>query len=83
LLYHFPARYGNTSEVRMIESVGKGDTVTLYGKVSGLQTSKAFIKKIPMSEGVLEDESGRVKLVWFNQPYIAKMVHDGQLVRDP
>ncbi len=81
LLYHFPVRYGDTKEIKNIESLVKGDDATVFGRVSGLKTSKAFVKKIPMSEGFVEDESGRIKLVWFNQPYIAKMVRDGQFVR--
>ena len=81
LLYYFPLRYGDVKEVKNVESLEKGDDATIFGKVSGLKTSKAFVKKIPMSEGMLTDETGRIKLVWFNQPYIAKMVHDRQLVR--
>lgn len=81
LLYYFPVRYGDTKEIKNIESLQKGDDTTVFGRISGLKMSKAFVKKIPMSEAVLEDESGRIKLIWFNQPYIAKMVHDGQNVR--
>jgi ATP-dependent DNA helicase RecG len=81
LLYYFPVKYGDTSQVRNIENIEKGDDATIFGKISGLKTSKAFVKKIPMSEGFVEDETGRIKLVWFNQPYIAKMIHDGQFVR--
>lgn len=81
LLYYFPVRYGNTSKMKNVESLAKGDDSTIFGKISGLKTSKAFIKKIPMSEAVVEDDTGRIKLVWFNQPYIAKMIHEGQLVR--
>ena len=81
LLYYFPTRYGNTSQMKNIESLNKGDNSTIFGKISGLKTSKAFIKKIPMSEAVVTDDTGKIKLVWFNQPYIAKMIHEGQFVR--
>ncbi len=81
LLYHFPARYGDTKQIRTIDSLNVGDETTIYGRISGLKTSKAYFKKIPMSDGILEDDSGKIKLVWFNQPYIAKMVHNGGLVR--
>ncbi len=81
LLYYFPVRYGNTSKVTYIENLAKGDEAVIFGKISGLKTSKGFIKKIPMSEGILTDDSSRIKLVWFNQPYIAKMLHENQLVR--
>lgn len=81
LLYYFPIRYGNTSQVAHIGSLKKGDDVTLFGKISGLKTSKAFIKKIPMSEATVTDDTSKIKMVWFNQPYIAKMIFEGQLVR--
>ena len=81
LLYYFPIRYGNTSQMKTISSLAKGDTSTIFGKISGLKTSKAWIKKIPMSEAHVTDDTGKIKLVWFNQPYIAKMIHEGQLVR--
>ena len=81
LLYYFPVRYGNTNQVQNIKSLEKGQDATIFGKVSKLKTSKAFLKKIPMSDGLLTDETGSIKLVWFNQPYIAKMVREDGLVR--
>ena len=81
LLYYFPIRYGNTNQIKNIKSLIKGDDSTIFGRISKLKMSKAFIKKIPMSDAIVEDSTGKIKLVWFNQPYIAKMIHDGQLVR--
>jgi ATP-dependent DNA helicase RecG len=81
LLYHFPVRYGDTSQKRNIASLSSGESATIFGKISGLKTSKSFKSKIPMSEAWIEDESGRIKAVWFHQPYIAKMLQDGFFVR--
>jgi ATP-dependent DNA helicase RecG len=81
ILYHFPTRYGDTAEVQAIGNLAKGETAVIFGQISGLKTSKAFRKKIPMSEGVIGDETGKVKAVWFNQPYMAKLVSEGALVR--
>lgn len=81
LLYHFPVRYGDTSQKRNIASLSSGESATIFGKISGLKTSKSFKSKIPMSEAWIEDESGKIKAVWFHQPYIAKMLQDGFFVR--
>ena len=81
LLYHFPTRYGDTSQMQNIGHLIVGDNATIFGKISSLKTSKAFIKKIPMSETYVEDESGRIKAIWFHQPYIAKMISEGTFVR--
>ena len=34
LLYHFPVRYGDTSEKRNIGSLVAGDNATIFGKIS-------------------------------------------------
>ncbi len=81
LLYHFPSRYGDTAEARSIETLQKGDMAVIYGKLSGLKTSKGFHTKMTMGDGFVEDETGKIHCVWFNQPYIAKMYTDGMLVR--
>ena len=81
LLYHFPVRYGDTSEKRNIGSLIEGEKAVVFGKISGLKTSKGFKSKIPMSVAWIEDESGKIKAVWFHQPYIAKMIHENAFVR--
>ena len=34
-----------------------------------------------MAEGTIEDISGKIKIIWFNQAYLAKMLHDGDSVK--
>lgn len=81
LLYHFPTRYGDTAEKKNIGDLVAGETAVIFGKISNLKTGKAFLKKTPISEGYIEDETGHIKVIWFHQPYIAKLIHEGSLVR--
>ncbi|MFA6294798.1 MAG: ATP-dependent DNA helicase RecG [Candidatus Paceibacterota bacterium] len=81
LLYHFPVRYGDTAEAKNIDSLQAGDTAVIFGKITGLKTSKGWKSKVPMADGYVEDETGRIHCVWFNQPYVAKMFTDNMLVR--
>lgn len=81
LIYHFPARYGDTAEATYIGNLEHGQSATIYGTISKLKTGKGFRTKVPMATGSLTDESGTIELVWFNQPYIAKMISDGAVVR--
>ena len=81
LLYHFPIRYGDTAEAKNIDTLSAGDTAVIFGKISNLKTGKGFKSKIAMAEGYVEDETGKIHCVWFNQPYIAKMIEEGALVR--
>jgi len=81
LLYHFPTRYGDSSQTQNISSLNKGDVAVIFGKISKLKTSKGFKTKVAMADAWVEDESGKIHCVWFNQPYLAKMTPDGALVR--
>jgi len=81
LLFHFPVRYSDISEVKNITELVPGDMATVYGKISKLKTKKAFRSKMPMGEGEIEDLSGKIKITWFNQAYLAKMIHDGESVK--
>ncbi len=81
LLYHFPTRYGDTSEMKNISSLIAGENAVIFGRIRDLKTGKAYIKKTPISEGYIEDETGKIKAIWFHQPYIAKMIHDDAFVR--
>ena len=81
LLYYFPVRYGDTAEAKNIETLSKGDTAVIFGKITNLDTSKGFKTKIPMATATVEDETGKMQCVWFNQPYIAKMTPEGSMVR--
>lgn len=81
ILRYYPARYGDSTEATTIQLASKGDEVTLFGRITNLETSKGFKSKIPMAKGVLTDETGSIGIVWFSQAYIAKMIHEGALVR--
>lgn len=81
LLYYFPSRYGDSSQAKRIIELAAGETAAVFGRIRGLKTGKAYVKKIVMAEGIIEDETGRLKAVWFNQPYIAKMIKEDSLVR--
>ena len=81
LLFHFPVRYSDISEVKKIIDLIPGDVATIYGKVSGLKTKKGFRSKIPMAEGGIEDLSGKIKITWFHQAYLAKMIKNNENVK--
>lgn len=81
LLYHFPARYEASGPSGTVASVTSGTDVTLFGTIRKPETRKAWKSRRPMAEAWLEDSSGRIKLMWFSQPYMAKMLADGMVVK--
>lgn len=81
LLYHFPSRYESSADIRTIKNAQAGETAVLYGQFSKLEIKKSFRTKVPMAEGTFSDGTGTLRVAWFHQPYLAKMVPEGETVR--
>ncbi|MBU6214729.1 ATP-dependent DNA helicase RecG [Patescibacteria group bacterium] len=81
LLYHFPSRYESSGPPAAIAGVTAGAEAALYGTVRKPDIRKTWKSRRPVAEAWLEDASGKIKMMWFSQPYIAKTLHDGMTVR--
>ena len=80
LLFYFPRGYGELSETKTISELRPGDHAMVWGKITKIETGRAFRKKTPLTRAALEDATGKLKIVWFHQPYIAKMLQEGSYV---
>ncbi len=81
MLFYFPFRYTNISEFRHINTLEEGELVTIIGKVSNLKIKKGFKSKIPMGQATISDITGSINIVWFHQPYLAKMLKENSTVK--
>ncbi len=81
LLYFFPTRYTDISDIRHINTLQDGENVTILGEISNLKTKKGFKSKIPMGSATISDITGKINIIWFHQPYLAKMLNEGALVK--
>ncbi len=81
LLFHYPFRFDAGGESATVSGLTPGMEASIVGTLEKMETKKSWNRRVPISEGYLRDSSGRIKLMWFNQPYIAKMWQDGALVQ--
>ena len=81
LLYHFPTRYDQGGSESTITGLVAGESVTIFGTISKLDTRKSWKRRIPVGEAVITDASGSVKVMWFHQPYLAKKFMEGAFVK--
>lgn len=81
LLYHFPHRYGESFDQVKIEQLEPGMKATVYGHIQTAETGKTFRGRRPIARATVKDDTGTVKIIWFSQPYMAKMFGVGDLVR--
>src|SRR3989344_3466821 len=81
LLRYYPVRYGDTSKATTVSNLKKGDLAAIFGKIKNLETKKGFKSRIPMARASVKDSTGTVGIVWFHQPYLAKILREGTKVR--
>ncbi len=80
LLFHFPIRYEDWSEFSPIASLNVGDEKTIKGVVQDIKISRSWRKRMIIIEALVSDNSGSIRVVWFNQPYIKNILKKGSLV---
>ncbi|MCX8008681.1 MAG: ATP-dependent DNA helicase RecG [Patescibacteria group bacterium] len=78
-LYHIPFRYNDYSLVTPIAKAQPGETVTIKGTVTSMKT---FITKNGkrLIEGKVSDDTGIMTIIWFNQQYLLRVIHEGDIV---
>ncbi|MBI1957131.1 MAG: ATP-dependent DNA helicase RecG [Candidatus Niyogibacteria bacterium] len=72
ILWRFPARYESFHEPKSIRDLAAGDRAVITGHVVSAKIVKTFRTKVALAETVIEDATGKIRTIWFNQPYIAK-----------
>ncbi|MDD5397284.1 MAG: ATP-dependent DNA helicase RecG [Candidatus Moranbacteria bacterium] len=80
-LLHFPFRYEDYSERILIENLEAGSTATVMGEVVQSKLIRTWKRKMMITECFVSDETGTVRAVWFNQPYISDSLVAGKGVR--
>ncbi len=80
LLWHFPFRYDDFSSVVKIADLKINQAATIQGVVKKLSVRHSWRRKIAIIEALIADETGGIKAIWFNQPYIAKFLQPGRRV---
>ncbi len=78
LLWHFPARYEDFSRIYSISDLEPGQQATVQGTVDEVHVTHSWRKHMSIVEAIIADESGTLRAVWFNQPYVANALKAGR-----
>lgn len=66
--YNLPRDYENFEAPTSIAAIRPGKIV-VKGKIDSLSTRRAKRRNLSITEGVVRDNTGAIKVVWFNQSY--------------
>ena len=69
--YNLPRDYESFQAADSINAMRPGKVV-IRGKIDSISTRQARRRRLSITEGVVRDNTGAVKVVWFNQSYRAR-----------
>jgi ATP-dependent DNA helicase RecG len=76
LITHYPFRYDDFSQTEQIADIQTGEKATFKGEIWSIQNVYTRSRKI-LTKAILNDTSGSVDLVWFNQSWLTKSIKPG------
>ena len=74
-MLYFPYRYLDFSQVKSIRDLKLGEMVSIKGTIKSINSRFSFRSRMSLAEALLSDDTGTIKIVWFNQPYLAKSLN--------
>ncbi|MCY4577622.1 MAG: OB-fold nucleic acid binding domain-containing protein, partial [Chloroflexi bacterium] len=78
LIFHFPHRHDDFTSVRKIAQVVPGETQTVIATV--WEVSETGRGRSKNAQAVLGDETGNIRVVWFNQAYLTRTLKAGSRI---
>ncbi len=76
LIYHFPFRYDDFSQIKPASEAQVGEVVTLQGEIWSIKNIYTRFGKV-LTQAVFNDGTSPVVLTWFNQSYLIKQIKTG------
>jgi len=80
LLFHFPHRYEDFSNIIPTSQAEAGGPFCFQGKILEIRNLRTFRKKMIITQATLADNSGKIKVIWFNQPYLINTLKKDEFV---
>ena len=81
MLYNFPRRYDDYTQLKPIQRLMYGEEVTVIGTVDSINSRPIRSGRHQITEAIITDGTGSLRVAWFNQPWIGKrLLQDAQIV---
>ncbi len=77
LIYHVPHRYKDYTIKSTISQAQIGETLTIQAKVLEIKNIYTRFGKV-LQKAKVEDSTGQIQIVWFNQRYLIKNIKVGK-----
>jgi len=74
IIHYYPFRYDEFPPPCPVKQARKNGPFTTKGQLTALTAKRNFKTKRTWLEGTISDPMGELKILWFNQPYLAQQL---------
>ena len=79
LLFYFPRDYEDRSEITYINKVQPNKKYLIQAKILMIKSYRSPHKKMHVTKSIVEDKTGAIQVIWFNQPFVSKQLKKAYL----
>ncbi len=80
LICHYPFRYDDYSKILTIAELKAKKSGTIRAKINLVANHRSPRKRMIITEAIVSDQTDSLKVIWFNQPYLARIFKSGQKI---
>ena len=80
LIFYFPYRFNDFTRTLRIADLTIGETVSVNARIDMIANRRSRNRRMIVTEAFVSDESGSIKVVWFNQSFLIKNLQVGDEV---
>lgn len=77
LIFYFPIRHDDLSKITAIRDLTAGGDANIRARIELVKTRQSPLKKKFLTEAIVDDGTDKLKIIWFNQPYLNKILRAG------
>src|SRR3989338_9623340 len=75
LLFYFPRAHQDLTKITLIEDLKPGEFSNIKARILEIKSFRTKVRKLSLTHALAEDDSGSILCVWFNQPFLTKVIN--------
>lgn len=77
LLWYFPFRYDDLSQIKKIDTLQENEIATIRVKIENIRSYRSRHQKMIITEILARDETDAMKAIWFRQKFVSQVLNRG------
>ncbi len=74
LFFYFPRTHQDLSLITQIDKLKAGEFANIKARVLEIKTFRTKVRRLALTHALVEDDTGSIVCVWFNQPFLSKII---------